>query len=80
MSEITISDMHDVASPDPRRPGKLDKLITYTVDGARAYQTRMPKEEFTPEAAQKQITAEELERLKLVGKTFSVGPPAAAAK
>ena len=80
MSEIRVADVVEVPAQGPGRQGKMDVVIAYAVDEVRQYQIRMPREDYTPEAAKKRIEADELERLKLVNQTFTVGPPASKSK
>ena len=72
MSMVTIVDVRDSPGTTIARAGKMDVVVTYTVDGQRSYVISMPKEDFTPDAAMARIRADEAERLKLIGETFEV--------
>ena len=72
MSVVTIIDVRDSPGATIARAGKMDVVVTYTVDGQRSYVISMPKEDFTPDAAMARIRADEAERLKLIGETFEV--------
>lgn len=75
MSKITVTDVREGPSGIPGRLGKTDVIVTYTVDDVRAYQTRLNKEDSSPEAIRKQITAEEKDRLQVIGMEIEVTPP-----
>jgi len=72
MARIRITDIREVPTLTPEGQLKEEMLITYLVDGVRAYQTRLPKEGFSPEQAMEQIKAEEKERQKVIGLEFEV--------
>ncbi len=72
MSTVKILNYQVIFSFAQERMGKKDVIVNYSVDGVRQYSTSMPAEDYTPEKAIEQITAEEKERLKLIGKTFEV--------
>ena len=72
MSEIKITEAVEIPSPDPARLGKKDTWVTYTVDGVRSYSIIIPYELATEERIEQEIRKAELERAKLIGKTFEV--------
>jgi hypothetical protein len=72
MSEIAITESIDVLSPDPKRPGKYDRWITYTVDGSRTDLLIIPVEDATEAKILAAIKVKEADRAKLVGKKFTV--------
>jgi len=72
MSMIRIVDVRDTPDLTIARSGKTNVQVTYNVDEQRQYVLTLPKEDFSPEKAMDQIKAEEQERLKLIGETFTV--------
>lgn len=72
MANIEIKESMDVLSVDPKRLGKYDRWLTYTVDGTRTDMVIIPAETATEAAIQAAIKAKEAERAKLVGKTFTI--------
>jgi len=70
--EIEIIEALDVPSAAMGRLGKLDKWVTYRVDGTRVYSITVPQEEATEEAIMRSIQEAEQVRGKLIGKKFTV--------
>jgi len=72
MVEITIIDVREIPSADPTRIGKLDVIVTYSVDAFRTYMTVIPKEEFEEKTLINRIKVEMAEREKWIGKKIRV--------
>jgi len=72
MVEITIIDVREIPSADPTRIGKLDVIVTYSVDAFRTYMTVIPKEEFDEKTLINRIKVEMAEREKWIGKKIRV--------
>lgn len=70
--QIKIIEAVDLFSADPERLGKKDRMITYTVDGARRYMIVIPAEEATEERIMEEIRTAEESRARLIGKEFEV--------
>ncbi len=70
---IRILDKWEALSTLPGRQGKVDVVVNYQVDGTRNYQTRMPKENYSPDAMMKQIDDEEVDRQGILSKTWTAG-------
>ena len=72
MAKIRIIDELDISSMTPGRFGKKDVMVRYVVDEQRTYDITLPQETFTSELAMKAIKEREVERAKLIGKTFEI--------
>ena len=72
MAEIMITESIDVFASDPKRPGKYDRWVTYTVDGIRTGLAIVPAETATEVKIKEEINRKEIERAKLVGKKFTI--------
>jgi len=72
MATIKIMESVDVLSADPKRPGKYDRWITYTIDGTRTDLLIIPAEDVTEAKIREAIQKKEAERAKLVGKEFTI--------
>jgi len=70
--EITIVSMVDVPSVEPGRVGQLDVLVTYQVAPGQVYSIRIPKEEFSEERMLEAIKKDLVERLKYIGKRYTI--------
>lgn len=44
MTTVTIVDKREIPSADPARVGKMDAMITYSIDTFRTYLITMPNE------------------------------------
>lgn len=45
MASVTIVDKREIPSADPARVGKMDAMITYSVDTFRTYLITLPNEQ-----------------------------------
>jgi len=73
--EITIVSMVDVPAIEPGRVGQLDVMVTYQVRPGQVYTVRIPKEKFTEELMIESIRKDLQERLKFVGKKYTIPVP-----
>lgn len=67
-----IVDVRDAPSPDPLRVGKLDRIVTYSIDAYRMYVTRLPAEDFTEEKLKARIKVEMAERVAFIGREIKL--------
>lgn len=72
MADAVITESVDVYSADPKRVGKYDRWITYTVDGIRTNMIIIPAETATQSSIKAEIIKREEERAKLVGQKFTI--------
>lgn len=72
MAKIKILDMREIPSGDPKRIGKMDRVISYQVDGITTDIIVLPAETFTEEILKTQIKLKSAEKAKWVGKEFEV--------
>jgi len=70
--KIKIIDVRDFPSTDPKRVGKLDRVVTYQIDPFHTYIITIPKEEFSEERLKAEIRKQIEEREKLVGKEIEI--------
>lgn len=69
---IKIVDVRDTPSPDPKRVGKLDRIVTYSVDAYRMYVCRLPLEDFTEDKLKAKIKKDMAERGTWIGKELTI--------
>lgn len=72
MVEVKIVDVREIPSGDPTRIGRLDVMVTYSIDAFRTYVTVIPKEEFNEETLKERIKKEQTERERWIGKTVKI--------
>jgi len=70
--EVKILDVRKLPAVTPERQGKLDRWISYEVDGTTRGLVKVPDESFTEDALKKAIAADVKDRAGLVGKTFTL--------
>lgn len=72
MPAIKILDLREIPSADPKRIGKMDKVVSYQIDGKTTDLIVLPAETFTEDRLKAEIKAKSEERAKWVGKEFSM--------
>lgn len=70
--KIKILDIRDFPSTDPRRIGRMDRLITYQIDPYHTYVITIPKDEFTETKLKETIKKDAEERLVWLGKEIEI--------
>jgi hypothetical protein len=71
--QIVVLDSRKFVTTDPKRLGKMDTIITYQVDGARAAFVILPTDTPSQPEIKAAIEKEEAARAQHVGQTFSIG-------
>ncbi len=69
-TQFTILDMQDLPSPDPKRRGKMDRIVVYEIAPDNRAVLRMPKEEFTEDTLRAGVRAQQEERGQWLSKSF----------
>lgn len=72
MAKVKIEQYFEVPGVTTDRFGKVDVVVRFTIDAKGPYEVKLPKENFTPTAAEEAVKRAVKERQAVEGKEFTV--------
>lgn len=72
MAKAKIEQFYESPGVTTDRFGKTDVTVKYSIDGKGLYEVKLPKENFTPQAAEEAVKTAVRQRLAVEGKEFTV--------